>query len=74
MWLEDKRSGDKGFEELDCLRDRFQHITQTLPKLYTSNWPFWVERYVEGIARIVLHLRWIDRAGYVKNLCTVFEH
>ena len=60
-------------KESDRLRDRFPHITQTLPKPYTPGWPLWVKRYVEGIARIVLHLRWIDRAGQVKNLCAVLE-
>src|SRR6266478_4584741 len=71
--LENNKSWNKGFKNVDSLCDRFPHIMQTLPKPYPPSWPFWVERSVEGIARIVLHLRWIEWSGNMKNLCTVFK-
>lgn len=71
--LENNESWDKGGEKSDRLRDRFPHITQTLPQGYTPTWPFWVERYVKNRARVILHLRRISREGNTVNLCAVFE-
>ena len=66
-------SGNKRGEKSDGLGDLFPHITQTLPQGYAPTWPFWVERYVEGGVRVVLHLRWVGRERNVVNLCAVFE-
>jgi len=71
--LENHESWNKGFKKVDSLRDRFPHITQSLPQGYTPTWPFWVERYVKGRVRVVLHMRRISREGNTINLCAVFE-
>src|SRR5207245_9176897 len=54
-------------------RDRFPHITESLPQGYSSSWPFWIERYVKRHARIVLHLRMILGQGEMVDLCAIWE-
>jgi hypothetical protein len=53
--------------------DRFPHITQRIQKGHATTWPFWIERYIKGAARIVFHLRGIRRDGNSVNLCAIFK-
>src|SRR5262245_56703471 len=67
------RLRDKRLEKFDRLFDRFLHITQPLAQGYASTWSFWVERYIKGKVRLVLHLRGISPKGNPVNLFAVFE-